>query len=480
MAKTVYNLLHAEDNAEHFESSKRAIKEYFSDKEFSIDVTRARDGDEVYRHLIDSDRKIDILLLDFEMGERGNGAQVAEAIAKKYPSLPIFIISAYTGVPDIEEKFHNLLTRKIIRGYSNFMPFEKWLNDIHLLVTEKEVSLLHLSDIHFGDFFAFRDSKPDAEILLNLVNKIAPIDLIVLSGDISSRCEKKDYAAAYDFLKSFAEIARVEPENFIIVPGNHDFDRAKAQNKEYKKCFNNYIYFINLFQTGGEKEIFKYFPNESNLNSFYFNSMDDYKKDIADQIFTISVFDELKTLVIGLNSVNTDAEKYKCGVISKAQLLNMQNVLDTLPEHYLDYFIIATFHHNIFEVPSLFNGSSNPEKGKEEWRPSLNNQGMVLRTLFRNKARIILHGHSHYASAHKYLPYYVGDAKEVNNSVGYIISSGTFSGERANPLQFYFSVNHIKYKINLRNEVTKGVLTNYVLKLDDNQWKEAKSIDLEF
>jgi 3',5'-cyclic AMP phosphodiesterase CpdA len=356
---------------------------------------------------------------------------------------------------------------KIICGYYNLHPCEKWCKKLYSLVNEREVSILHISDIHIGEFYAFNNSTVKIDTLFkNLIQKIQPLDLLVVSGDISSTGIKEDFKEAMKFFEKMKSISGLEHDRFIIVPGNHDF----IWDCNIKSCFDNYISFINNFQQGGESKVFKYFPNEENIGN-NLDSMTDYKNNITDKLFTLAAYDEIKTLVIGINSISTNKETYRYGIISENQLINIQTALNKLLPYYNDYFKIATFHHNIFEVPCLLD---------EKWKPALINQGMTLKCLFRNDVRVIFHGHSHYAAAYKFLPYYFDGDKNISNSPGYIIASGTFSGKRASPMQFFFSVNHLKYKINLKKQVSSGILDQYSLKLDNNVWLKSKSIDLDF
>ncbi|HEX2944755.1 MAG TPA: metallophosphoesterase [Clostridia bacterium] len=467
MGKAVYNILHAEDNDFNYETSQNAIKEFFRDSEIKFVFNRAKDGNEVYRYLISSEERVEILLLDLDM-PNWNGFDTARDIAKKYPDIPIIIISAYAENPQYKQKLEEFKNKGIICGYYNLHPCEKWCTELYNLVNEQEVSILHISDIHMGEFYAFKNCSVKIEKLFeNLMLEIQPVDLMIVSGDISSTGVKTDFIDAMKFFEKIKSISGLDHDHFVIVPGNHDFIReCDTQN-----CFNNYISFINNFQQGGESKVFKYFPNEMSIGKYSLDSMTEYKNNIGDKLFSLTTYDDIKTLVIGMNSISTDKESYRYGIISENQLINVQKALDKLLPYYNDYFKIAAFHHNIFEVPCLLD---------EKWKPALINQGMVLKSLFRNNVRVIFHGHSHYAAAYKFLPYYFDSEKSITSFPGYIIASGTFSGQRASPMQFFFSVNHLKYRINLKKEVSCGILEQYSLKLDNNMWLKSNSIALEF
>jgi 3',5'-cyclic AMP phosphodiesterase CpdA len=70
-------------------------------------------------------------------------------------------------------------------------------------------TLVHLSDLHFGTV-----RQEIVLPLLSLLERIQP-DLIAVSGDLTQRARREQFAAARDFLDAI-------PFPKIIVPGNHD------------------------------------------------------------------------------------------------------------------------------------------------------------------------------------------------------------------------------------------------------------------
>lgn len=93
-------------------------------------------------------------------------------------------------------------------------------------------TLVHLSDLHFG---AVRQ-----EIvlpLLSLLERVQP-DLVAVSGDLTQRARKEQFAAARDFLDAM-------PFPKIVVPGNHDvplynlFARFALKLTRYRRYIND-------------------------------------------------------------------------------------------------------------------------------------------------------------------------------------------------------------------------------------------------
>src|SRR5688572_15798190 len=73
------------------------------------------------------------------------------------------------------------------------------------------LSLLHISDLHFGPYFL-----PDVgEAVLRAAVTLEP-DIIVASGDFTQRAKPAEYEAAHNFL------ARLPPVPLVVTPGNHD------------------------------------------------------------------------------------------------------------------------------------------------------------------------------------------------------------------------------------------------------------------
>ncbi len=88
--------------------------------------------------------------------------------------------------------------------------------------------IVHISDVHFG--------KEDADVVERLVEKITELKphVTVVSGDLTQRARRKQFAAARAFLDRL-------PSPQIVVPGNHDVplynvvDRFVHPLDKYKK-----------------------------------------------------------------------------------------------------------------------------------------------------------------------------------------------------------------------------------------------------
>jgi len=93
------------------------------------------------------------------------------------------------------------------------------------------VSLLQISDTHFGT-----ERPPVVEALLRLVQAQAP-QLVLLTGDITQRATRAEFAAA----RAFSD--RLQPVPVMAIPGNHDMPlynacmRFVAPYARYRRAF---------------------------------------------------------------------------------------------------------------------------------------------------------------------------------------------------------------------------------------------------
>ncbi|MEO6077033.1 MAG: metallophosphoesterase [Dokdonella sp.] len=93
-------------------------------------------------------------------------------------------------------------------------------------------TILHISDTHFGT-----EREDAVEALLRLSLELSP-DLVILSGDITQRARRSEFAAALAFVKRLNA-------PLLSIPGNHDiplfnlFARFLWPFAGYKRCFGD-------------------------------------------------------------------------------------------------------------------------------------------------------------------------------------------------------------------------------------------------
>jgi 3',5'-cyclic AMP phosphodiesterase CpdA len=95
----------------------------------------------------------------------------------------------------------------------------------------RPVTILHLSDTQFGEHHHFgvgTDSLASRliEDLTSLGPVVPGIDLVVLSGDITERALPSEFLLADTFLREMNQHLRLAKDRYVMVPGNHDVNRA--------------------------------------------------------------------------------------------------------------------------------------------------------------------------------------------------------------------------------------------------------------
>ena len=94
-------------------------------------------------------------------------------------------------------------------------------------------TILHLSDLHFGDDYGFPLERQhghdvDRYVLLDLIAKRVvqelglKVGVVVVSGDIITRGDANGYIMARAFLEELLQCLGLEKRHCVIVPGNHD------------------------------------------------------------------------------------------------------------------------------------------------------------------------------------------------------------------------------------------------------------------
>ncbi len=98
---------------------------------------------------------------------------------------------------------------------------------------QPEVTILHVSDLHFGPPFV-----PDvAEDVLRIAHQLS-LTAVVVSGDLTQRATRDQFLAAKEFLGRFPQVPT------LVIPGNHDVplyrivERLKNPLALYKEIIN--------------------------------------------------------------------------------------------------------------------------------------------------------------------------------------------------------------------------------------------------
>ncbi len=151
-------------------------------------------------------------------------------------------------------------------------------------------NIIQMSDLHFGEY---KFSETLKENLLVQITEENP-DIIIISGDITSKGYINEYVMAKEFINELKSISEV-----YVVPGNHD--ACNVGLRQFKR-------FI------GER---KFLCNDINN----------------------------RLVIIGLDSSEPDIHDGQIGIDQREWLINeLKNISE-------DMRIIVTFHHHLLPIP---------------------------------------------------------------------------------------------------------------------------------
>jgi 3',5'-cyclic AMP phosphodiesterase CpdA len=96
--------------------------------------------------------------------------------------------------------------------------------------TAPPIRFLHLSDLHFSTA-AHKKIDQDRVLrglfeMLEREQRLAPLDLIFVTGDLANSASSEEYVLAAKFIARLLEVTGVPREKTFVVPGNHDVDRG--------------------------------------------------------------------------------------------------------------------------------------------------------------------------------------------------------------------------------------------------------------
>jgi len=95
------------------------------------------------------------------------------------------------------------------------------------------LTILHLSDLHFGDPTAALNREDVSLVVQNLLAKTGPDVMLVLSGDISFKGQRQGYTEARDALQRVLEASAIPRDRIIVCPGNHDIVTSEASTSPF-------------------------------------------------------------------------------------------------------------------------------------------------------------------------------------------------------------------------------------------------------
>ena len=329
------------------------------------------------------------------------------------------------------------------------------------------INILHLSDLHIGNFKYDDPETLAINIKIVLEDQNKGVDLIVFTGDIfdgRSTERKKDLNAAVKFFEdvilhineSRLSDVPLTKDDIIFVPGNHDLVRSDT-NK-----FEKYDEFLKSFYPIGqsaktiiidEYNLIYDFP-EKKIAILGFNSCKIKTETIKENDLKwinkldLSTFGGQEAAIRA--TIKADREKEvkwdDFGYIEPKELNDVFTTFKNQIKDFSDYNLIALFHHHFYPFPEVINGKPDAS--------FIRNYTDVMNHFQRNGVRLVLHGHKHLSiqravTDHKYF--------ENPDSIIYVLSAGSVgAADVSNP-----SFQWVRFFDKYHNRLAEGEKYDY-------------------
>ncbi|MBF0347130.1 MAG: metallophosphoesterase [Magnetococcales bacterium] len=271
------------------------------------------------------------------------------------------------------------------------------------------LSILHLSDLHFGEHCRFAEMMGPAELgertaasVQEVLPKNQRLDLVIVTGDLTEEARTCEYEQAFSFLDALAGGAGINRDQFVLLPGNHDVSRKISQSIQLD-LEDQRIFPEDIFRQRVETEKFKNF--EAFLALFMVNQNHIQRLERGGSIWN---FPRLRLSVAALNSCEqiTHRPNETRGQLSAQQV---EQVLKHWGEDSERLKILA-LHHN---------PSGVPQQSIEGWNTYINEKNTLSKEQiacilddargFQDKERVqslvcqchpqlLLYGHQHAGS----------------------------------------------------------------------------------
>ncbi len=228
----------------------------------------------------------------------------------------------------------------------------------------KKVRILHISDIHFG---CRDDTGSQPRVLEALVAAIskeeALIDTVVFTGDLAQGGAPSEFQQGQDWLVSLCEKLKT---GCVIVPGNHDVQRARAKEKVLRSAYSDQEAFGRWKQ-----DIYADSPHLSAYMEWFRQLKGDYPLFLNNWGSNAAIdVVELKTKAGTCNFICLNTALLSCGDDDAKKLcIDIKSLNSSLKGQIAETsFVLAVGHHptdhlvdwNSKEVEKIFGQQSGP------------------------------------------------------------------------------------------------------------------------
>lgn len=208
------------------------------------------------------------------------------------------------------------------------------------------MKILHISDTHFSTKEYQVEPRKISNGLIELINEkeIGEDFFIVVTGDITFKGELKGFTEAGNFFNDLFVGTAINTKNFIVCPGNHDYDI----DKEFTN-FNTFVY--------GVRKDHQFDFNTSNPNKIY----------IKEDFCFLSI-----NTAHHLEHTHGKVDIYNLAVLLEKEKSNIEN----------SKYRIVIFHHNILNLLDTDNSA-------------IKNSYQLFELLKQYNFHFLFHGHQH-------------------------------------------------------------------------------------
>jgi len=298
---------------------------------------------------------------------------------------------------------------------------------------------LHISDLHFLDRHAWRDSLPLKKLIDDLESLLKSglrVDLVLCTGDIGfgeTKAEPltKQYADAKAFFDMVLKTCALGSDRLFLVPGNHDIDRSKVRNSqtEWFRSGDRKLDQINQDFRDGDAEIKQAMERLSLYQQFIAEHYLHIRLDSNTTFGAKVEIDGISISITGLNSAWTCADnedKNKIWLAGEAQLHASGKAIEAATGGTQPHLRLALLHH------------------PQDWlQPS---EAQQLRGRLEQEFDFLLHGHAHDQWV-----------REITTPQHIVIAAGATTGESQQ--EFGYNLVQLapgKAVVHLRHYDTKG------------------------
>jgi 3',5'-cyclic AMP phosphodiesterase CpdA len=263
----------------------------------------------------------------------------------------------------------------------------------------KQITIIHLSDIHFGETFLFQPQQAPTgspanatgfqSLLDSLVNDWKNLEsnrgavVVAVTGDLTLKADEKEFTQARDFFNNLVQHNifgnPIDKNKVFLVPGNHDsiYDEPDMNTRWRPFC----SFYRDFYQISGD-------------------SMDRRKLDSEkpNSLSRVHHLKELGLIIIEVNSYlhgrKGSSDEHRGQVdFETIEVINKQ--LELISKEDRDESVkIALVHHHPILLPSF----AEPNRGYD----AILNAGHLLNTLREYDFHAVLHGHKHYPNTFTY------------------------------------------------------------------------------